>query len=90
MKDRMLEIMRLAYEVNEAVRWTYVSIDYSKGMGTLVRINDCVKDEIVTYVSTVHKKDVNLYAGGGVYVSDPGFVQAEEALKKILKEAKAA
>lgn len=89
MKDRMLEIMRLAYEVNEAVRWTYVSIDYSKGMGTLVRINDCVKDEIVTYVSTVHDRDVNLFTGGS-YVSDKGFVQAEAALKEILKGANAA
>ena len=89
MKDRMLEIMRLAYEVNEAVRWTFVSIDYNKGMGTTVRINDCVKAEIVTYTSTVHDTDENLLTGG-IYVSDPGFVQAEAALKAILKEAKTA
>ena len=78
----MLEIMRLAYEVNEAVRWTFVSIDYNKGMGTTVRINDCVKAEIVTYTSTVHDTDENLLTGG-IYVSDPGFVQAEAALKAL-------
>lgn len=88
MKDRLLEIMRLAYEINENIRWTFVDIDYTKGMGTVVHIHDALTGDIKTYCGVVHDRDVALR--GGKYIEDTDLEQAYKALKEIMEGAKAA
>lgn len=88
MKDRLLEIMRMAYEINETVTWTFVDIDYTKGMGTMVHIHDTLTEDIKTYWGKVHNRDVLLR--GGKFIEDTDLEQAYKALKAILKEAKTA
>lgn len=83
MKDRMLKILELAMEVNETAKSVIVSVDYSS-LSALVNIYDITTDTQKTYLSAMSG-----FAIDG-WVSDPGFVQAEAALKEILKGAKVA
>lgn len=84
MKDRMLKILELAMEVNEAAKDIIVSVDYDS-LSSLVNIHYLVTSTRKTYWSAM-----DFYAPSPEgWIVDPGFVQAEAALKEILKEAKA-
>ena len=85
MKDRMLKILELAMEVNEASKCIIVSVDYTS-LSSFVNIYDFATGTRKTYWSAM---DFYATALEG-WIVDPGFVQAEAALKEILKEAKAA
>jgi hypothetical protein len=85
MKDRMLKILELAMEVNEAAKDTIVSVDYAN-LSSLVHIYDFTTRTRKTYWSAM-----DFYAPAPEeWIADPGFVQAEAALKEILKGVQAA
>lgn len=89
MKEKLLEIMSLAYEVNDLRSLTYVSVDVSR-YGASVHIQTLGKDatgKSTTYWTPTQYADA-LYMDG--WVVDPGFEKAQAALKEILKGAKAA
>ena len=80
MKERMIEVFKLAFDVNEACENVLVCFDYSR-MGTVLSIRQ--NGDVTTYWSTT-----DYFASD--WVVDPGFTKAEAALKAILKEAKTA
>lgn len=90
MKDRLLEIMRLAYEVNDLLGLTFVSVDMSR-YGALVHIHtlnrECAQGKSTDYWSPTQYAEAFPHDG---WVIDPGLEKAETALKEILKGAKAA
>lgn len=90
MKDRILEIMRLAYEVNDLLGLTFVSVDMSR-YGATVHIQTLNRQfaagKSTTYWSPTQYADAP-YGDG--WVIDPGFEKAEAALKEILKGVQAA
>ena len=85
MKDRILKIFELAMEANEAAKDIIVSVDYDS-LSSFVNIHYLVTDTRKTYWNAM---DFSAVAIEG-WIVDPGFVQAEAALKEILKGAKAA
>lgn len=80
MKERMIEVFRLAFDVNEACENVLVCFDYSR-MGTVLSIRQ--NGEVTTYWSTT-----DYFASD--WIVDPDFEKAEVALKAILKEANTA
>lgn len=85
MKDRMLKILELAMEANEAAKDIIVSFDYDS-LSSFVNIHYLVTDTRKTYWNAM---DFSAAAIEG-WIVDPGFVQAEAALKEILKGVQAA
>lgn len=90
MKEKLLEILALAYEVNDLLGLTFVSVDMSR-YGAIVHIHtlnrECAPGKSTTYWSPTQYADAP-YGDG--WVVDPGFEKAQAALKEILKGAKAA
>lgn len=85
MKDRMLKILELAMEVNEATKYIIVSVDYAS-LSSFVNIYDFATGTRKTYWSA---RDFYATALEG-WIVDHGFEQAESALKEILKGVQAA
>lgn len=90
MKEKLLEVMALAYEVNDLMGLTYVSVDVSRYDAT-VSIHTLSKkytsENRTTYWTPMQYSDAPHMEG---WVVDPGLEKAEAALKAILKEAQAA
>lgn len=90
MKEKLLEIMALAYEVNNLMRLTFVSVDVSRYDATVsihTLSEKCTSGKRTTYWMPM-QYGYEPYMEG--WVVDPGFEKAEAALKEILKGAKAA
>lgn len=90
MKERLAEIIRLAYEVNDLMGLIYVSIDVSR-YGATVSINTLNKRfthaRRTTYWSPTQYRDEPYMEE---WIIDPGLVKAEKELKEILDGGKAA
>lgn len=85
MKERLAEIMRLAYEVNDLMGLTYISIDVSR-YGATVSVSTLNKNfthaRRTTYWSPTQYTD-EPYADE--WIVDPGLVKAEAELREILR-----
>lgn len=80
MKERMIEVFGLAFDVNEACENVLVCVDYSR-MGAVLSIRQ--NGEVTTFWSTT-----DYFASD--WIVDPDFTKAEAALKEILKGVQAA
>lgn len=90
MKEKLLKVMALAYEVNDLMGLTFVSVDVSRYDAT-VHIHTLSKkytsEKRTTYWAPMQYSDAPHMEG---WVVDPGFEKAEAALKEILKGVQAA